>query len=443
MKRWAIVLGLTGVPGVAAVVVAVSAGARADAPASGPATSRTRPAPPPERLIARQHEAAVRASLPGQWRADLGKAEVRLTLSEGAKFTLGDVTGRYAVEAGALRLHGPKGEVTYQFELAGDQLTLTGGDLAQPLKLTRAATTRGLGSWLWEWSARSAASKLYRVLFIAAVAAACRLLLFLLRAGSRFVIYSEWGPLKLVYRYRKNRTMTIHALTLNLAKYVVYLTALGFILTELGVNYAAYLASLSVVGLAIAFGSQGLVQDMVTGFFIIFEGQFDVGDMVEIPPNTGIVEEIGLRMTKLRNYLGQQFIIPNRNIAAVGNYVRGAQEAWVDVAVPDPDAAAKAADVLAGFVDEVARQFEQVILSAGVAGPLSLATHEHFVRLRFSFWPQQQWVIEQQVVPRAREVLAAAGCEVPGDRVAVFYRAREQAAAPGRGRRKGRQKGTA
>ena len=66
------------------------------------------------------------------------------------------------------------------------------------------------------------------------------------------------------------------ALVVNLIKYVIYFTAFGFILSELGINYTTYIASLSVVGLAIGFGSQGLVQDMVTGMFIIFEEQFDV-----------------------------------------------------------------------------------------------------------------------------------------------------------------------
>lgn len=96
---------------------------------------------------------------------------------------------------------------------------------------------------------------------------------------------------------------------------MVYFAALGFILGELGVNYTAYLASLSVIWLAVGFGSQGLVQDVVTGFFIIFEGQFDVGDMVEMSGQTGLVEELGLRMTRLRNYLGELISVPNRNIA--------------------------------------------------------------------------------------------------------------------------------
>ena len=162
----------------------------------------------------------------------------------------------------------------------------------------------------------------------------------------------------------------------------------------------------TVIGLAVGFGSQGLVQDMVTGFFLIFEGQFDVGDMVEISGQTGIVSELGLRMTKLRNYLGQLIVIPNRNIAMVGNYTKGSLQAFVDVAVKSGEAAKHGAAELQQIGDEIYRQFQGVILKRPkLLSPLSLKTGEHFIRMYLEIWPQQQWVIDQQLVPRIREIL--------------------------------------
>jgi small conductance mechanosensitive channel len=248
-----------------------------------------------------------------------------------------------------------------------------------------------------------------------------------LRMLSHLVIYSSWGPLKYVFRHHKSKIMTIHSLVLNLLKYVVYFTAFGFILSELGVNYKAYLASLSVVGLAIGFGSQGLVQDVVTGFFLIFEGQVEVGDMVEISGQTGIVEELGLRVTKLRNYLGQLITIPNRNIALVGTYTKGALQVFIDVALMDEETAASCSEELQQIGNEVNRQFEGVILkNPRVLSPLSLETGEHFVRMQFEIWPQQQWVIEQQVIPRIREIFKRKGIEIAADRIVAFYHAREE-----------------
>ncbi len=382
-------------------------------------------------LIGKEQQDAVRSSLVGEWVTDVGKTKLRLKMTEDGRFALDSTKGKYVVEGNVLKLRSDETEVGYQFALTANELDLSGGDLAQPLKFARIREPGSYFKQLFTAPRRSSREKLYRVFVILAVALVCRLVVSLLRGMARVVIYSEWGPLKFFYGHHKNRAMTMHSLVLNLAKYVIYFTALGFVLTELGINYTAYLASLSVIGLAIAFGSQGLVQDMVTGFFVIFEGQFDVGDMVEIPPHTGIVKELGLRMTKLRNYLGQEVVIPNRNLATVGNYATGAQEAYVDVATTSPETAKGALSVLRQLGEEVARQFSGVILGAPeVLGPLSLATGEHFIRLHLSIWPQQQWVVDGQLVPRIRESLRRAGYEVPGDRVAVFYHAREEHAAP-------------
>jgi hypothetical protein len=83
------------------------------------------------------------------------------------------------------------------------------------------------------------------------------------------------------------------------------------------------------------------------------------------------------------------------------------------------------------FGREVAQQFPGVILGTPeVSGPVSLATGEHFVRLHVSIWPQQQWVIDGQMIPRIREGLKRAGFEVPGDQVSVFYHEKKRHPAP-------------
>lgn len=137
-----------------------------------------------------------------------------------------------------------------------------------------------------------------------------------------------------------------------------------------------------MIGLAIGFGSQGLVQDMVTGFFIVFEEQLNVGDMVEIPPHVGVVQELGFRMTRLRNYLGQKAVIPNRNIATVGNYTKGAQHITMDVEAANREAAEHIKSPLLQIVEEIGSQFEEVIISTQkTAEIISLSTNESFARV--------------------------------------------------------------
>ncbi len=380
-----------------------------------------------EALLGEAQSLAMKESLVGEWIAGVGKAKLSLQITSDGRFLLRGREGQYTIEKNILKLRVDGKDVEYQFDLAGDVLTLTGGDLGQPLKLTRRSEIGGYLGQLFDFSLRSARLKIQRILVILGIMAASALLIAGFRMLSQLVIYSSWGPLKYLFKHHKSRIMTIHSLVLNLLKYVVYFTALGFILSELGVNYKAYLASLSVVGLAIGFGSQGLVQDVVTGFFLIFEGQFEVDDMVEISGQTGIVEELGLRVTKLRNYLGQLITIPNRNIALVGTYTKGALQAYIDVALSGKDTAAHCSEELQKISDEISRQFEGVILrNPQVMSPLSLETGEHFARIHFEIWPQQQWVIEQQLVPRVREILKREGIEIPADRIVTFYHAREE-----------------
>lgn len=274
---------------------------------------------------------------------------------------------------------------------------------------------------LFDVSMRNIKEKALRILVIVLICIVARLVMKVVQAIGYFMVYSEWGPLRYVFRDHQ-RSITVQALIINLVKYIVYFTALGYILNELGIDYKTYLASLSLIGIAIGFGSQGLVQDVVTGFFILFENQFVVGDMVEIAGQTGIVEEIGLRTTRLRNYLGGVMIFPNRNIAVVGRYEKGGMEFNVDVAVPQADRVEAGADLLQRIGDELSKQFDDVILDEPeVIGVITLATGETFLRLYGRIWPAQQWVVDAQMVPRIRELFKQGGIEIPGDRIVVFY----------------------
>ena len=378
-------------------------------------------------IVGTEQQDAVRSSLIGEWVCVMGHRKLVLILTEEGGFELGNQKGRYVLEGDKITLKTSASEISYQFESTASELTLSSGDLTQPLKFTRVRSVGNYEDWLSYLSPKSLSSKLKRIAVIFVIVASCRIILLLFRMIIHFVVYSNRGPLKFFYRNHKSRTMTMYSLLINMSKYIIYLFSLGFILSELGINYTAYLASLSVVGLAIGFGSQGLVQDMVTGFFIVFEEQFNVGDMVEIPPYVGVVQELGLRMTRLRNYLGQKVVIPNRNIATVGNYIKGAQHVTIDVAAVNREAAEQIKSPLLQIIEEIGSQFEEVIISTPEGAEIiSLSTNEYFVRVSAAIWPQQQWVIEQETVPRIRSVLKSKGFEIANDRVIVFYHPREQ-----------------
>ena len=374
--------------------------------------------------IINAQNSAIQEALTGIWTAEIGGSRIRFSIDDSSNFELGAARGEYRVENAALLLiDGTGKEARYQVAFTGSSiLMLSGGDLSQPLKFVRMPESASKFIRFFRLNFEDVQKKAINVGIILLVTIASRLLLGMLEVASVFVIFSDRSLFKYLYRENKNRRKTIHSFSLNIAKYVVYFVALGLILSQIGVNYTAYIASLSVIGLAVAFGSQGLVQDIVTGFFVIFENQFDVGDMVEISGHVGLVREMGLRMTKIQNYQGLIVYIPNRNIAIAGKYAKGVLEGYIDVALSSGEDFANAKKSVTILAAELGRQFDEVFLKKTRAEPvLSLKTGEFFLRLHISIWPGQTWVIDQQFVPRIRESLTASGITIPFDRIVSYY----------------------
>src|SRR5699024_3926408 len=119
-----------------------------------------------------------------------------------------------------------------------------------------------------------------------------------------------------------------------LLSYVILLIVMMMFLDTFHIPIKSMLAGAGVVGLAIGFGAQSLVKDIIAGFFIIFEVQFSVGDYIESGEIEGDVEVIGLRTTKLRSFYGHQFVITNGNIDTVTNYSAYNGFAMVEVNLP-------------------------------------------------------------------------------------------------------------
>ena len=135
-------------------------------------------------------------------------------------------------------------------------------------------------------------------------------------------------------RYTERRQQTIQRLVQNVLSYLVYFSAIIAILSSLNIQVAGLLAGAGIASVAIAFGAQSLVKDIISGFFIIFEDQFGVGDYIKLNTAEGTVVEIGLRTTKITGVSGEQHIIPNGSIGAVINYSVNDTSTFVDFVVP-------------------------------------------------------------------------------------------------------------
>ncbi|SIT11605.1 small conductance mechanosensitive channel [Kroppenstedtia eburnea] len=136
-------------------------------------------------------------------------------------------------------------------------------------------------------------------------------------------------------RFQEKRGATLGRLIKSTTRYAIYFIAAIAILEKLEIPVTSILAGAGIVGLAVGFGAQNLVKDVISGFFIIFEGQMEVGDYVQINGDVmGTVEEIGLRVTKIREFNQRLHYFSNGEIARVTNYNRDQMRPLVAVTVP-------------------------------------------------------------------------------------------------------------
>ena len=132
---------------------------------------------------------------------------------------------------------------------------------------------------------------------------------------------------------KKSRTQTVASLTLSFIKYAGVLAGLIWGLTIIGVNVNTILASLGIVGLIVGFGAQSLIEDIITGIFIIFEGQYDIGDVIVLGDFRGTVRSINVRTTVIEDTGGNLKIINNSDIRNLQNRSKNASLAISEVGV--------------------------------------------------------------------------------------------------------------
>jgi small conductance mechanosensitive channel len=230
---------------------------------------------------------------------------------------------------------------------------------------------------------------MWRLLMFAGLAAVTHLVVILLRhLAARFLVGQS------VKRFQKLKSIV--TLATSATVFALYFLAIGFILREFGVSLTAYLASASVVGLAIGFGSQGIVQDVVTGLTLIFSDLVDVGDLVEISGQSGIVNAITMRFVELENALGATVFIPNRTITNIVNYPRGYVRCVADITLRGDESAKSAAvDSAVRIMHGTHEQFPGILINEpSNEGRLALSSGKEILRIKFRIWPNRGQPIE-------------------------------------------------
>ncbi len=201
---------------------------------------------------------------------------------------------------------------------------------------------------------------------------------------------------------------------------LIWTVAILVILGNLNVNLAPLLASAGVAGVALGFGAQSIVRDTLSGFFILLENQFGVGDSVELQttadPVTGKVESLTLRVTTLRAFDGTLHIVPNGNIQLVSNRSRGWARAIVDVRVAygeDVDRVRRVLDQLFGELRADGTFGDWIREGPSVLGIETLSDYALVVRVVADTRPSKRWDTERALRERLARRLDAEGIRVP------------------------------
>jgi moderate conductance mechanosensitive channel len=209
------------------------------------------------------------------------------------------------------------------------------------------------------------------------------------------------------------RIITLQKLVVNLFSYILIFVFAGIVFKQFGLEIGTLIAGAGVVGLAIGFGAQGLVSDVVTGFFILLEKQMEVGDYVTIGGVDGIVEEVGLRTTHIRAFDGTLSYMPNREISTIQNHSRGNMRALVDIGIAYEENIDQAVKVLQEACDRVKANNENIVEGPNVLGVQALGSSDVVIRIISKTRNGEQWAVERELRQALKEALEANGIEIP------------------------------
>jgi small-conductance mechanosensitive channel len=240
----------------------------------------------------------------------------------------------------------------------------------------------------WEQMLFDIGEVLLRVLFF-------YLIYKLVKIFSNKVVETIFSRIQAKSKGTDNRTKTLESLTKNIISYIYSFILIVTILELFDIRVTAILAGAGIVGLAVGFGAQGLVSDVVTGFFILLERQIDVGDEVTIGLIKGTVEVVGLKTLQVRDYDGSLHFIPNRQIATVSNHSRGTMRAMVEIKLSAEDNFELITMVIQDICRRMAEENEDIVLGPDILGIQEIGISDFTIRIVARTTNGQQAYVER------------------------------------------------
>jgi small conductance mechanosensitive channel len=231
----------------------------------------------------------------------------------------------------------------------------------------------------------------------------------------------------------RQRTETLGSVLRSVAALVIYTVAGFMALSEFDVNLGPLIASAGIVGIAFGFGAQSLVKDFLSGIFMLVEDQYGVGDVIDVGDATGAVEEVKLRITKIRDVHGTLWHVPNGEIRRVANKSQAWARAVLDVEVAYDTDLERAMAVIKQVADEV---WEAALPNATVLEEPEIWGVERFgadaisIRLVVKVEPAEQWSTAREIRRRLKEAFDEHGIEIPFPQRTVWINEAPAASRP-------------
>ncbi|MDK2896965.1 MAG: moderate conductance mechanosensitive channel [Candidatus Atribacteria bacterium] len=247
-----------------------------------------------------------------------------------------------------------------------------------------------------------------------------------------FVVIASYLVKRLIllggkYPNRKDaqrRLRTVAPLITSFIKYFVVFFAAILILSELGVDAAAIIAGAGVVGIALGFGAQTLVKDILTGLFLLAEDSLSVGDIVQVGDVTGTVEDIGLRVTRIRPFSGALITIPNGEISRIANFNRGFTRAIVEVGIAYESEVDRAVEIM----ERVGQLYQEdnpdkVLEPPIVQRIVRLDASSVVLRLILKVAPKEHWGVERDMLYLIKKGFDEGEIEIPYQKQVIYIKA--------------------
>ncbi|HHY75869.1 MAG TPA: mechanosensitive ion channel family protein [Firmicutes bacterium] len=213
--------------------------------------------------------------------------------------------------------------------------------------------------------------------------------------------------------FDESRGRTLASLLKSALRYVATTVAALTVLQLLGIDIRALLGGVAIVGLAVGFGAQSLVKDVITGFFIIYERQYDVGDYITAAGLSGVVLEVGLRTTKLRDWSGDIHTIPNGLIDKTTNSSAWASRALVKIPIAHDEDVRRAMAIIQEVCDEIRKENPNIIDGPRPLGIGDMDTYGVTITVWARTKPLEQFALERELRLRIKEALDREGVKRP------------------------------